>query len=383
MRVAVIGRNVSAALWVRSLLAAGVYEVLWLQTEADRGARDSDPTLLRFGRSLPLPGEETAQDFFVFHRGDRRDPLTDFVAGGSLWGEIRDLPACVTRQLLARGIGSDLTPRLWRSGPAGTRVPDPDWIHRLPLSLEGTAAGAPVPRRVSRKSALEAFEAEAKAKGAFLCAPDQTVLGLRVGGRGSRHQITFNAPFSYEEVDALLWASAVDRPKEEASADALLRTRPWNDTAGRWVVGEAVVDSGLLAGLPESSLWILGELPSTGQLLNGQLARVHRRKEKSGRSKLQVERLVLRDEPWAAPARPDEFLWSLLPALGRASLSFQPVVCDEFVFFADPKPRLVELASRIAFWSPGSLGREDEALNSWLKQPKPAPAPAVAPPKES
>lgn len=379
LRIAVVGRNVSAALWVQALQAAGGFEVLWLQTEHDRATRDEEAWLLRTGSSLPLPGETNGGELFVFHRGDRREPMSAFSKGQVLWPDLRALPDCVRRQILARGLASDLTPELWKKGPGGQRVPDPDWVSRHPLSMP-VGAGVPELRRVSRRFALESLERQAREAGATLASPDQAVLSLRIEGGGAKHQITFNAPFGYEEVDAVLWTSVLDRPKEEASKNHRLRLHPWTDTVGRWSVFESVVDASLVAGLPESSLWIVGEVPTTGLLRGGQLARVQRGRamgRSQGQVRLQVERLVLKGDTWAPPSRPDDFLWSLLPALGKAPLSFKRIICDEFEFFEDPRSRLVELSPRVAFWSPGALGREDEALVSWLK-PKPKPAAKVA-----
>jgi|GEM_PF-2145184 len=378
LRVAVVGRNVSAGLWVRALMAAGGYQVLWLQTEPDPGQRDSEASLLRTGRTPSVPTEQDVPELMIFHRGDRREPLADFLSGTGIWSETRALPECVRRQILACALFSDITPRLWKQGPGGTSVPDPDWIRKVPLSFAQPLApeGEALPvRRASRQAALEALEREAREAGVQLSALDQTVLGLRVGGRGQKHQITFNAPFGYEEVDAVLWASTLARPKEEATQTHVLRGQPWAESAGRWLGFETFVEASRLVGLPETSLWIVGEAPSAGLLGSGQIARVFRAPGGGlGKVRLQIDRFVLKDEPWTSPVRPDDFLWALLPALGQAPLSYRRLSFDEYEFFRDPKPRLAELAPRVAFWSPGSLGREDEALANWLRPSPPLTA---------
>jgi hypothetical protein len=357
-KIAVVGRNVSAALCLMRAAPALQSRLTWYQGPKDVSAELDDTWVLIRAPALeglvlpdhahvPLPG------FEVFWDGHRHAPLEVGEPG---------LPPAVLARLRALALWSDLTPTPWTH----KGEPDPNWTQRRPVS-EVAAKG---PFTLVRRGAFLAEVArQLKELGVECPGDDRRVLGFQRGRKNQGHQVIQNAPFGSAEADRILWTSPLTRLHEETPKGEILHEAPLR-LLGRWRSWGAWVPYGAAACLPRASIWTPGaagrRFKETGLIESGCLARVFAVDEgPEGRIWLQVEIYEEANQRYDnADLRPDHFLWDFCPYLKRATLTGQQLRAEELCVLESPGPVFSTYGHGVHFWSGGGWGDFEDVLRN-------------------
>ena len=375
LRIAVIGRNVSAALCAAELSRYPQLRVSWYQTQKDRLLGDSSQWLM-------LPPSYVPQDFrtqlgeafykvrdpFLFYDHTRRVPLSLFLRG-KIWP---NLHIAVRRRLIALGLWSDSTPRFWnKKVKPEDREPNLLWPFSEPISLK--VLRSPEVILVQREKFLSLLERRLQAGGVELRLGSLSVLGVQIGYR-SEHKLLHNSPYGFSGTDSLLWTSVASSLKEEASEKKFQLNHKTPKAAGRWRSAGAWIDSSSVTGLPPFSLWLdhglTQDFLSTGFPFSGFLKRVIavHSSDMPGKTWLQIKELEMKDLPLAEESeRPDRFLWELCPLLKNAIPDYETTFSEEHYFYDEPTPVRHDFGKNIHQWIRGSLGDPSIAMKEIFK----------------
>lgn len=372
LRIAVIGRNVSAALCALDLCRRPQARVTWLQTAFDRVAAKSPYWVILPWPRLQKVGVAEAKRFDhppFFFKGAYRIPLTDSSVPAVVPGR-GELPAGLRQKLVALALRDDHSPPLWNMSSSGRFTPNPDWLQAPPLAWE-QEAGIAEPWIVGAAPAsalFEVLEARVSGAGADILHENRVAIGVQVPrGRGQR--VVLNAPYGFVESDALVWVSA-GAPLTEEADRSHRRLRPLRERPlGVWQNYCARVPKGLVSGLPPFSIWVderaAPDFLATALPTEGCLKRVL--VVDDGKDvMLQIQSLSFlgADVVSVVPDRPDEFLWDFCPYLREAEVRFESFHTEHDIFFEDPLPRQHTYGRDVYFWNAGSYGEAAEALQT-------------------
>jgi hypothetical protein len=390
-RVAVIGRNLPAALWLlaaRRLAPEVTFS--WIRTEQERAHREvgdnfwsliPESLYKEFREHVPAV---RAPEPDVFLQRARRLRLSEFRAHGDARGTVA-VPPPVREKLAAISLWSDLSPPLWGAAGLRAREPDVQWIARPPTSL--AERGEENFYLVPHRSTLEHLARILAEQGVQVADDDLGAVGVEAGRRQDPHRIIHNAPRGLSEAQAILWTSVQGPLKAEGSQVA--RTTGWHASAtprGRWVSRGAWVPAEAITALSPFSLWLARgareRFFETGRLESRALRRVFCLESPvaagaAGQAWLQIDELEL-DFPWhpLAPASeeellrvdPPEFLFEACPALARLETHFRATVLDENHLFEDARPLTDRVANNIESWFNGTLGSPASYFENWKQR---------------
>lgn len=370
-RVAIIGRNVSAALWTKTLRELHpTAEIAWYRHPSERDQPDTPAWILvnQDTRST-LPEQVPVVPVtrpWIFLEKSRRIPLQDFLNGQ---GAASRVHSSVRRKWAAIGLFNDLSPSLWKS----PQQPDPDWTQKDPLSLSQRLSQNLF--LVPRNAALAAWEDEIRARNVTLPPADCGVFGIEANFFADAHQLLHNAPFGVSSADRILWTSALQPFRGSAEKKGWKKVRsPKTRLAAQWVCRTTQVPDSRVAGLPIFSLWLdpsqSENFLKTGIWTSGSLKRVlclpsELTGQAGGSAWLQIEELISLHQPSTVSHSVDGFLSNLCPALFQAPRRYSEWRFDESSLFADPRPQHEVLGRGIEFWHPSSLGDAIPAATRW------------------
>jgi hypothetical protein len=357
-KIAVVGRNVSAALCLLRAAPLMGSRLTWFQGPKDL-ALDKDETWVLL-RSSDLEGVELAATsqspvprFEVFWDGHRHAPLEV--------GSPAMAPA-VLAKIRALALWSDISPSPWTKDDE----PDPTWTQRRPLSEKASGPFS----LVRRGDFLAACARMLKDQGVHCPPEERRVLGIQRGRKNQGgHSLIQNAPFGSAEADHILWTSPLARLHEETPKGEILHETPLR-LHGRWRSWGCWVPYQAAAALPRASIWTPGlegrRFVETGLLESGCLARVFAIDEvPEGRIWLQIEIYEEASRRLEhADLRPDHFLWTFCPHLQRLKLEGQPLRAEELCVLEAPGPLFTSYAQGMHFWTSGGWGDFDEVLRN-------------------
>ncbi len=363
-KIAVIGRNLSAALALEALLKAGYTKCFWFQSEDEANRKDypqwsfrpsSPETTLAFDhQSL------STKEAVLYFGGRHRLNITELVNSATY----ADLHPALRKRILAVLLWNDLSPPLWN----GSGQPDDQWTSHDPISQQGTGQSYR-PLLLPCHLVLKELETELQDKGVIIGAADQSVLGVKLSSNESA--LIHNAPYGFTSVDKVIWASfsntlRFDEGKKTGQKSfAFKPIASWKNYAS-WVHRRAVTS------LPTLSFWIdpkrFLEFKETGIFGSGLFKKVLViRDGDAPLAWLQIEDLEIADESsYQRSERIDSFLWNICPYLESESLSFSNFQLFESHFFEKPLNRWQEPANNLYLWHPGTLGSPTELIQKYF-----------------
>ncbi|MBS1984200.1 MAG: hypothetical protein JST16_08510 [Bdellovibrionales bacterium] len=383
LKVAVVGHNLSSALWLRALRAMNLdLELSWHQTDDDRENPAADvwvivPNSVR----EPLRGLVPAirvDTPYIFLPKSRRIPAMQVL---SLPQSTFPVHEAVRKKLLALTLWSDLTPLLWKQRGAHWE-PNTNWMDETPRSLRDPSSGPFW--LINRAQALGAIATELEQGGVQIFHGDSGVLGVSSGSRSEGHRLVHNAPYGVTNADHIVWTSVQKEIKDEESRGWRKIKARHQAPIGAWMSRGAWVDSSAVTGLPAMSTWVdsqkTGSFYSSGILTSGELKRVlcidgeALPNSPSGKSFLQIDEFVFENAPLDQKniLRDDSFLNELCPQLGRVKKDYSHSACEHNCIFESPLAIEERLAPGVEFWFRSSMGDPHAAVQSWLKRNIPA-----------
>lgn len=378
-RAAVVGRNVSAALWLKAAchLAPSNLAFSWHPTEDEGEGRSEPPNWLLVPDFVREELKDTVptlavEEMTVFLGRSRRIPVSEFLARRAPGTPGAGIHPAVRRKFLASALWSDLSPSPWRrSGPFWE--PDFGWTEEVPLSFRERSKEKMW--LLPRARALAVLSGYLTERGVSLGRADQLVLGVEAGSRSEPHQLVHNAPFASTPVDRVLWAAS-HRAIRQENARRWRRLRSPLRPYGRWMSYGKWVPSSFVAALPPVSLWIdpsaAEDFFATGLLRSRSLKRVfcidgrscaHAEEE----SWLQIDELAFTSEGQdrVPSTRQEAFLFECCPRLDGHAAPFIRAALEENAVYRDPHPIQQRLSTGIEFWSRSSLGSPAQAARDW------------------
>lgn len=373
-KVAVVGRNVSAALWVKTLRSLHpTAEISWHRNQVERNQPEI-PAWLFLGEDTKnqlSDGVPTIRvgEPYVFLNSSRRIPLSVFLKQGDPRNPQAIAPA-IREKWAAISLFNDLSPSLWKN--AGR--PDPDWIRRHPSSFKNFETKslwlAP------RDSVLRGWEAEFQNTQIEFMPPDCGVFGIEANFFAEGHKLLHNAPFGYSTADRILWTSGLQTFKDNDEKKTTWRRlkTPRHRPSAQWVTRTAWIPEARVTGLPTVSFWLDpksgAEFLESGIWRSGTLKRViclppQLTDNAHGSSWLQIEELISNAEPQTQSPSVDAFLEALCPGLFLSPRNYSEWRYDEGSLFREPEARTERLGRGIDFWHPSSLGNTIPAATRW------------------
>lgn len=279
LRVAVVGRNIRAALTCWELSEHPQIDLTWLPTPSDLDQRDFPEWFIYpQGKTDEVENSGTLgfelRDLKIFFNPHRAIEISQIPLSLDS-SPVHNIHPAVWRKIVSLGLWNDPSPGVWKKTPGGGKIPNPDWIGENSLSLSQFPQFKM--RLLEGRATLNLLRDVLSENGKISFGkPGQSVQGIQFSKNNDGHRLVYNAPFGIEEFDRVTWMSLVGQiPNDEGLALEKLSTQ---SRLGFWKTGGTWVSSNEVSSLPPFSIWIQpspsSDFLSTGLFANGIIKRV-------------------------------------------------------------------------------------------------------------
>lgn len=399
-KVAVVGRNVRAALTCWELSEIPNLEITWLPSELDSDQREL-PEWFIYPQSDAEKKEESGSlgfeltDLRIFFEGEKSVRLTEvpLKPESKLF---RGIHLGVWQKIISLGLWNDPTPWVWESHGSRGKAPNPDWVLQNSLSLKRNPK---FQVRLLEGRATLSFLKDilSKTERIHFGQAGQSVHGVQYAKNFEKHRLIYNAPFGVEEFDRVVWMSLISEPKSDSigqtPAGPETLTKPHR--LGSWRSQGVWVPASEVTTLPLFSLWIdpkvSGDFLMTGLFSSGVIKRVFAipselQGGEPGKVWLQVQdfrieknldSLQTAKEVPSDPSLFFEFLFEMCPylKLSKSLGSFQTLpIRDDHIVLTNPEFLIAEPKAGFLEAIPGPLSHRrgfTSPIRDRLKIPKP------------